>query len=290
MVKKILVCGGDMRQAVAANIISDYGYDVGVYGFAQDVELRAAIKSFSVLNRAIELADIIVLPLPCSSDNKTINMPMTNKKLLISSLFEAVKESQIVIAGNVTQEIEEVAKLRNINISDYYNREELKILNSIPTVEGALKIAMEETSATIHGSKCMVTGFGRIGRLLAHSLKGLGAHVTVSARSHSDLAWIQTFGYASVKTECIGGLVSSQNIIFNTIPAIVLNRQVLERVLKDCLIIDLASKPGGVDLEAASSLGLKTIWALSLPGKVAPITAGRIIADTVLNLMIEMGV
>ena len=53
-------------------------------------------------------------------------------------------------------------------------------------------------------------------------------------------------------------------------------------------MIDLASKPGGIDFDAARELGVNTIWALSLPGKVAPISAGQIICDTIHNILTEM--
>ena len=58
---------------------------------------------------------------------------------------------------------------------------------------------------------------------------------------------------------------------------------------KGSLLIDLASKPGGVDIEEAGNAGVKTIWALSLPGKVAPISSGEIIARTILNILEERG-
>ena len=83
-------------------------------------------------------------------------------------------------------------------------------------------------------------------------------------------------------------MLPQQEIVFNTIPAPVLTRPLLEQLQPECLIIDLASRPGGVDFEAAGQLGLKTIWALSLPGKVAPITAGGIIRDTVLHMMADL--
>lgn len=288
--KKFLVCGGDLRQKEVANMISDYGYDVGIYGFDEKAGLRPAVKYYPELGEALEFADIIILPLPCSSDNKTINMPMSKKKLPIAGLFGNIKETQTVVGGNISGGIIEAAKMYDIYIADYYDREELKILNAIPTVEGALQIAMEETATTIHGSKCLITGYGRIGKLLAQTLKSLGALVTVSARQQSDLAWIKAFGYSAVKTDEIKRVVAGQDIIFNTIPATVLDKDILEKVSADCLIIDLASKPGGVDFEAASQLGVKAIWCLSLPGKVAPITAGRIITDTIINLINELGV
>ena len=63
----------------------------------------------------------------------------------------------------------------------------------------------------------------------------------------------------------------------------------LNKLRKDTLMIDLASKPGGVDFNIAGKLGLKVIWALSLPGKVAPVSSGEIIAGTVLNILKERG-
>ena len=54
---------------------------------------------------------------------------------------------------------------------------------------------------------------------------------------------------------------------------------------KGTLLIDLASRPGGVDFNAAAELQIKTIWALSLPGRVAPKSAGQIIKTTILNMI-----
>lgn len=70
----------------------------------------------------------------------------------------------------------------------------------------------------------------------------------------------------------------------------ILNEPMLKHIDKHTLIIDLASRPGGVDFEAAKRLGLNVNWALSLPGKVAPITAGKIIYKTVCNILKQEGV
>ena len=88
----------------------------------------------------------------------------------------------------------------------------------------------------------------------------------------------------------LSGCAGDFDVIFNTVPAEVLDRNVLEQIPDDTLIIDLASKPGGVDFSAAKELGKKVIWALSLPGKTAPITSGRIIKETILNMLCEMEV
>ncbi|MGE4275639.1 MAG: hypothetical protein AB7E30_00520 [Lawsonibacter sp.] len=47
--------------------------------------------------------------------------------------------------------------------------------------------------------------------------------------------------------------------------------------------------PSGVDLGVAGELGLTVIWALSIPGKVAPVTAGAAIKSTIYNMLRELG-
>ena len=111
--------------------------------------------------------------------------------------------------------------------------------------------------------------------------------MTVSARSFRDLAWIEAYGYCAEHTDQLAGWLCSYDLIINTVPAQVLGEAALEDVSSDCLIIDLASRPGGVDFESAAALGLKVIWALSLPGKVAPLSSGQIIRDTVYHILQE---
>ena len=132
-------------------------------------------------------------------------------------------------------------------------------------------------------------GFGRVGKLTAHRLHALGARVTVAARKYDQLSWAQAMGFGAEPLSQLAGGLCGYDLIINTVPARVLGRQELEDVKEECLILDLASKPGGVDLGAAGELGLTVIWALSLPGKVAPITAGAAIRDTIYNMLRELG-
>lgn len=148
---------------------------------------------------------------------------------------------------------------------------------------------MQETPYTIHSSNCLVIGYGRVGKVMAKTLSGLSAHTYVAARKYSDIAWIKANGYNPVPIKELGDSIGKFDIIFNTVPSLVLDFRLLPKINKDCLIIDLASKPGGVDFEVARDLGKKVIWALSLPGKVAPDTAGDIIKDTIVNILEELG-
>ncbi len=117
--------------------------------------------------------------------------------------------------------------------------------NAVPTAEGAIEIAISETPVTIHGSKCLVMGYGKIGKILSKDLFGMGAQTYAMARKHADLAMIESHGYEPLPFTSLKERVGDFDIIFNTVPAMVMDDAVLSRVRKDALVIDLASKPGG---------------------------------------------
>ena len=133
-------------------------------------------------------------------------------------------------------------------------------------------------------------GYGKIGKILAKDLYGMGAQTHVEARKYADLAMIEGHGYEPLPLDNLKDHIHEFDIIFNTIPALILDDEILAHVRKYALIIDLASKPGGVDFDAAKSYGVKVIWALSLPGKIAPVSSGAIIKDTIMNIIKELGV
>lgn len=162
--------------------------------------------------------------------------------------------------------------------------------NAVPTAEGAIKIAIEETPFSLHGSKCLVLGYGRVGKILARMLQGIGANVWVEARKYADLAMIEGHGYEPLSLNEVKNYIDEFDVIFNTVPSLILDEAMLRGVRSDTLIIDLASKPGGVDFNAAKLMGIRVIWALSLPGKISPVTSGMIIKDTIMNIINELEV
>ena len=150
-----------------------------------------------------------------------------------------------------------------------------------------MEIAMHETPITIHNSKCVVTGYGRIARILARMLKSLGADVTVAARRIEVRAEVDADGFYAVDINGLKSVCRECDLIFNTVPALLFDEDVLSVIDEKTVLIDLASKPGGVDFDKAKKERLNVIWALSLPGKVAPVTSGEIIFETVMNILSE---
>lgn len=116
----------------------------------------------------------------------------------------------------------------------------------------------------------------------------MGAETTVAARRPSQLALAKTWGLATCSLYELEEKISSFELIYNTIPALVLTRELLKNTREDVLIIDLASSPGGVDFTAAKELGREAILALGLPGKVAPVTAGKILAEVIPSLLLRL--
>ncbi len=279
------VVGGDPRQATLARALSEDGHTVHTYALERGVESSLWADSLS----GAGLADCVILPLP-AADGEFLNAPLSDRQVSLEQVLNVLRPGQLLCAGRVTPTLREAAESRRLRLVDYFAREELAVTNAIPTSEGAIQIAMEELPITLHGSKILVIGAGRLGKVLIQQLRGLGANVSLAARKFSDLAWAQVWGCGVERSDQLDKWLCGYDLVVNTVPAPVLGREELSDLKPGCLIIDLASKPGGVDFAAASELGVKVIWALSLPGKTAPVTAGLAIKTTIYNILTELGV
>ncbi len=287
---KVLFVGGDMRQMRAVNRIAECGIETTVFGF-EDTKGKKLSESVEILNdiRDIDNSyDIIILPLPYTLDGETVNISDLKYKVNIKDFLARISPLSIIFVGKADKMFAKIAEDYALKHIDYFDREELQILNAIPTAEGAIQIAMEETPFTIHSSKCLVIGNGRIGAILSKMLSGIGAEVTVAARKQRDRAKVFSLGMKTISMTELYEKINEFDIIFNTAPNLVLDSDMLMKSRRNVLIIDLASKPGGVDFETARKMGIKVIWALSLPGKVASDTAGDIIGKTILNIIEEV--
>lgn len=276
---------GDLRIIKLAEMLIEEGVEVFSYGLEKS-ELKELNKCESI-PELMKHSDIILGPIPFSSNGNTINTPFGKKNVLITEVLDNL-EGKTLIAGSIKSNIYDIASKKNIKVIDILKREELAVLNAVSTAEGTIKIAIEETLKNIHGSNILVMGFGRIGKILSNMLKGLGANVSCEARKNSDLAWIKAYGYEPIPITNLKENLNRFDIIINTIPYIILDKDNLKQVKNDTLIIDLASNPGGVDREEVKKHQIKFIWALSLPGKVAPVTSAEFIKETLYNIFDEI--
>lgn len=284
------IIGGDLRTIKLAKMLANEGNKIYTYGLEKAEELKdnSNVIFTEKISKAIPKdVEVVIGPIPFTSNGVNINAPFGEKEISIREMIHYL-EGKILIAGSISPEIYDMANDEYIEIIDIMKREELAVLNTISTAEGAIEIAISNTNKIIHGSEVLILGFGRIGKVLARKMAGLSAKVTCAARKDEDLAWIRAYGHKETNINALGENLSQYDIILNTVPHLVLNKERLQYVKKDALLIDLASNPGGIDKKEAKELNLKLVWALALPGKVAPVTTAEFIKDTIYNILKEI--
>ncbi|MBQ0084354.1 MAG: hypothetical protein KBS52_06285 [Clostridiales bacterium] len=249
---KLLILGGDKRQELLCEILSRE-HTVSHYFTEED------------LNRDFSEFDTVILPLPSTKDGKNLFNPLGNFGYPLENIDKKITHQRVLAGGKVP-----------IKNSVDYKSEMLLMMNAVPTAEAALALAILNTDKTLQESRCLITGNGRIGKILADRLSAFTSEITVSARKESDFAYISAFGHKPINTADIKDCINDFDIIFNTIPVRIFDKDTLKRCRKDTVLIELASAPYGFDSEIAQSLGLKVIPAPALPGKTAPATAANI--------------
>lgn len=287
MERKITLLGGDRRNLQLAYLLSEDKNQILVHGFDQVEENPRLIKEKDII-KAVEYSNLIIGPVPFMEENGILNTPLFSEKINIKDIFEHLSEDHILMGGYILDKYIDLAENYPFKIIDYYKREEMQILNAIPTAEGAIQIAMGEMDTTIHGSNILVIGFGRVGKIIAKMLDGIGANVCVGARSNKDISWIKAYGYRPILLKELEKNVSYMDVIFTTIPKVVIDRTILKKISKKTLIVNSGSKPGGVDIEKAKEMNIKAISISGIPGLTSPRTGGLCIKETVYNIINEL--
>ena len=249
---RFCVLGGDLRQVCLAELLAADGHAVRLLGFER-LRRETAIPPLESPEQLTE-ADCLVFPLPAMNRSGALNTPFSAADWSLSALWPMLRPRQVLCGGRITPELAAAAAAHGLRFHDYYAREELAVANAVPTAEGAIQIAMEELPVTIQGSRVLLLGFGRIGKLLARRLWALGAAVTVAARSCEELAWIEALGYAPLSPERLSGRLGDFDLLINTIPARLLTEDDLLALSPGCVCIDLASAPGGAERRIGTCL------------------------------------
>ena len=227
--------------------------------------------------------DVIVLPVPVSRDSININAPLSDELFYFGDFLRLVPSGCIVAGGLFTQEHKEKLENKNVTVFDYYKNDGLTIMNAVPTAEGVIGLLINSLPVTINNLKCAVTGYGRCGSVICRKLKSLGADVTCVARSEKNLTEAVNDGIKTCRINDFKNMCHEFEAIINTVPSLVINSGIIRNLKKECLIIEIASAPFGVDFDSAKSHGINIIKAGSLPGRTAPETAGKIICKTILS-------
>jgi len=285
--KQVFIIGGDARYIeLIRQLQSLKDIRLTLIGFDQLEQSFTSLKQSNIEDIDPDIVDVVILPITGTDEKGSVEVVFSNQQIQLSKeWFNKLKPSAKIFTGITSKYLQEVTNAANIKLFPLLNRDDIAIYNSIPTAEGTIMKAMEYTDYTIHSSYVTVVGFGRVGHTVARTFYALGANVSVSARNKKDLARITEMGLQAIPLHELKQNVSTCDILINTVPAPVITKQEIEQLPTHCLIIDLASKPGGTDFSYAKKRGIHAILSKSLPGIVAPKTAGKILADVIIKLM-----
>ena len=281
-INSFIIIGGDSRQLYMSDYFESLGYKTSIYGLPNKTK-----KCVSDISQEIKVHDAVIFPLPIIKDEKYIFSVVPIKETA-DEIIGMLCENKPVFAGMLPQTMESKLKKRTSNVYDYFKREDVTVMNTVPTAQGILKAMIDNIDYTIHSSKCAVFGYGRVAKSICDVLSALGAETTVCARKSGDLATAFTKGCKGVLISDFYKHANKYDIVINTVPSLVIDKNIIQNLRNDCLIIDVASSPFGTDFSCAYERGINAIQCSSLPGKVAPKTAGKIIADGILNIIKEV--
>ena len=258
----ICLIGNSKRTEILYNNLIGKGYSVDIFRATEEIPNRIS-------------AEWVILPIPTTIDKNHLNLE--GKKLTVHEIIDRTNKDATIISCNYSC---------NSHINYDVNKHELfTYLNAIPTAEGAIEIAIRESEKSLAYSKALITGFGHVGKILADRLKGLFGSVTIAARSEKDLSYAQGLGFDTVNIYELSENINKFDIIFQTVPSMVIDSKVIENMNEGSFIIELSSGSVGTDHQFANKVGLKVVHAPALPTKVAPKTAGDILTKSVLSII-----
>lgn len=270
-----IIIGGDKRMLYAAETLEN----CHLCGFSRLIPCAEEIGS--------DICDYAVLPPQKSSDGINIPCPYSDILVPYSILGKVLRPGGTVFTGNICETLKNVCAENGFRLVNYLEREELAVRNAVLTAEGAVAIVINECSHSVSGAGILITGFGRIAKILAKYFVAMGAEVTVACRKPCDREWAGIYGCKAIDITDKAAFVtavSAAAIILNTVPAGIIGDGEKTAMRKDALYAELASSDG-ICGEIPSHI--KYIAARGLPGKTAPAAAGAIIADTIFNILSE---
>jgi dipicolinate synthase subunit A len=285
---QIAVIGGDARQLEIVRKLTELDAKLSLIGFEQlDHAFTGAVKE-KLDEVVFSDIDAIILPVAGTNLEGQVETIFSNEKVVLTGEhLEQTPEHCTIYSGISNAYLNKITDDSNRRLVKLFERDDVAIYNSIPTVEGTIMMAIQHTDFTIHGSTIMVLGLGRVGMSVARTFSALGAKVKVGARKGEHIARITEMALTPFHLDELSQQVKDVDICINTIPDLVVTASVISRMPTHTLIIDLASKPGGTDFRYAEKRGIKALLAPGLPGIVAPKTAGQILANVLSQLLLD---
>ncbi|MCL5015857.1 MAG: hydroxyacid dehydrogenase [Firmicutes bacterium] len=275
MSTRVVVAGGDARDAWLCRFLEDQGYEVKSFGFHVE-----GVRPFCPKDAPLNIFIGPMTGIDAQGRMETVD----GEVVLSSDILHSMSEGAVVAAGLIASPIKERAKSLGIKTIEYRNQTTFMWLNAVPTAEGAIKSAIGRSGFTLYHRPIAVLGFGRVGSILALRLQAYGAMPEIFDRAVEKRAMASAMGFPVHSLD--PKWCPPVDGVFNTIPAPVLTRQWAEAT-DPVWIIDLASKPGGLHPSIADDAAILSRYEsyLGVPGHIAPRRAAEIIWETLASIL-----
>jgi dipicolinate synthase subunit A len=269
------IIAGDRREQEIARCAVAAGAKVRAFGIPWPENGIAGVQRCQSMSEALDGVDVALCPIPGIAPDGALFAPSHPERLIPSRQDLArMRAPAHIILGWADANLKAHCDALNITLQEYEWDKDLMLLRGQAIVEGALKIMIENTDVTLHKANICQVGQGAIGTLLTRTLLALGADVHVAARNPVQRAAAYAAGAEVYQLEALPKLLASADMVVTTVPARILDGELLRHVSKEAFLIDLSAPPGCIDRDAAANLGLKAIWGRGLGGR-APVTVGR---------------
>ena len=257
-----------------------FSYDFGIFPFDKRYDyLEQLLGSLGSVFRITklqqcELAKHLILPIPFSKTN-----------LEPKNFCHTLNSNQIIWGGLFPDYVTDFCHHHGIYCYDFMENDSVAIYNSIATAEGAICEAIKRSDKNLHNTNCLVVGYGRCGKTLAHKLQGLDANVSICSTKDSHISEAYTFGYQVEKTSLLPHIVQNYDYIFNTAPKVLFTKEVIANLSNQCIYIELASVPYGIDFNEAKIQNKKAFLCSGLPGIYSPQSCAQILFQYIKEAM-----
>jgi len=266
--------GGDKREQEIARRAAATGAEVRAHGFPWPEQGIPGVQHLKDPAAVLKGARFALFPIPGIGANGALFAPAAPAPIIPDrDMLSGMAPRGHIILGWADAKLKAHAEATSIKLHEYEWDRSLMLQRTPAIIEGLLKIVIESTAITIHSANACVVGQGTIGAVLARYLVALGAHTHVAARNAEQRAAAFVAGATPHPLQELPALAPGLDLVFSTVPARVIGDDVLSRLPKSALVVDLAAPPGGVDFDAAKRLGITAIWGRGL-GSRAPITVG----------------
>lgn len=223
----------------------------------------------------------LIFPTPVSRLNRHPKI----EDMLKHDLITETNNDKTVIGGAFTDKWTQYLQMHEITYFDLMKEETVAQKNAYITAEATVAEILKYSDYSICGQKIIVCGYGRCGKCVADLLAAIGAKVTVLARSAKARRAARCDGHEAVDFSYGPEEVYGAHTIVNTVPAQVIREPMIQEMHRDTVIIDIASRPGGVDLVAAERREIKVVAALGLPGLYTTKSSAKVFADAIIDQM-----